>query len=316
MKHINKKTISFIVLALAIIFTFVFLRGHFSDLKVLTRISLWGASVLGILIIITTVLNGLRIKYTLEPLHINLPAKEWLSISVTNSFWNYLPFQGGLISRGIYLKQKYQLNYIDFISITAATYLITFLSLSLSGIILAMLALKNVETAIWPVILYSLLAIFSLLILLFTRNGVLHKFIRLKKVLEIEAGLKLVLTNSKLVWSLIILDLLFIISYAVRLYLAAYFLGYNINILYFFAIAPIGILAIYTAITPGGLIIREALIGLLASALLVNVSEVVIASILDRAVLIIIIFSLGLICNYYLTHKAFSKKFNINQSES
>ena len=122
---------------------------------------------------------------------------------------------------------------------------------------------------------------------------------------NIYNGLKIIFNDYKIIIRLIMIDVFTILVYSLRVYIAAKAFYYQIPLLFFYLVAPVALLSIITSITPGGLVIREALIGIFAAWMEINISESVIASILDRAVSMVLIFILGILFNFYLSKKLY-----------
>lgn len=81
------------------------------------------------------VCNGLYIKFALQAFQVDLPAREWLSLTVATSLLNYLtPLRGGMVVRAVYLKSHYRFGYVDFLSTLSAIYLMYVFTYGLLGL--------------------------------------------------------------------------------------------------------------------------------------------------------------------------------------
>ena len=97
---------------------------HGSDFGVLAQLP--GRFLLGLFAISAArvICNGLYIKFALQAFQVELPAREWLSLTVATSLFNYLtPLRGGMVVRAVYLKSKHRFGYVDFLSTLSAIYL-------------------------------------------------------------------------------------------------------------------------------------------------------------------------------------------------
>jgi hypothetical protein len=66
---------------------------------------------------------------------VDLPAREWLSLTVATSVLNYFtPLRGGMVVRAVYLKSQYRFGYVDFLSTLSAIYLIYVFTYGLLGL--------------------------------------------------------------------------------------------------------------------------------------------------------------------------------------
>ncbi len=79
--------------------------------------------------------NGLYIKFALQAFDVDLPAREWLSLTVATSVLNYFtPLRGGMLMRAVYLKSHYRFAYVDFLSTLSAMYLMVVFTYGLLGL--------------------------------------------------------------------------------------------------------------------------------------------------------------------------------------
>ena len=79
--------------------------------------------------------NGLYIKFALQAFAVDLPAREWLSLTVATSVLNYFtPLRGGMVVRAVYLKSHYRFGYVDFLSTLSAMYLMYVFTYGLLGL--------------------------------------------------------------------------------------------------------------------------------------------------------------------------------------
>jgi uncharacterized membrane protein YbhN (UPF0104 family) len=118
-----------LILGLAILLAFTawavwYISRHWRDFVVLADVPGW--SLLGLVAISAGIVicNGLYIKFALQAFGVNLPAREWLSLTVATSVLNYFtPLRGGMAMRAMYLKTRHRFSYTDFISSLSAMYL-------------------------------------------------------------------------------------------------------------------------------------------------------------------------------------------------
>ena len=83
----------------------------------------------------TVICNGLYIKFALQAFQVDLPAREWLSLTVATSVLNYVtPLRGGMVVRAVYLKSHHRFGYVDFLSTLSAMYLMYVFTYGLLGL--------------------------------------------------------------------------------------------------------------------------------------------------------------------------------------
>ncbi len=82
------------------------------------------------------VVNGVALRFLAAKFNIHLKTREWLGLSFMTALGNMMaPFSGGLIARAAYLKRRHGFSYAQFITSLTANYLINFILVSLSGLI-------------------------------------------------------------------------------------------------------------------------------------------------------------------------------------
>jgi uncharacterized membrane protein YbhN (UPF0104 family) len=129
-----------LVLCLAILIAFAawtcgYVYRHASDFAALAHLP--GSLLLALVAVAVAgvICNGLYIKFALQAFQVDLPAREWLSLTVATSLLNYLtPLRGGMLARAVYLKARYRFGYADFLSTLSAMYLMYVLVYALFGL--------------------------------------------------------------------------------------------------------------------------------------------------------------------------------------
>ncbi len=301
MKSLKNKIIPFVVLVLSIGFIIYFTRDHLSELRQISSIRWYDIVFMSAVTLLLIAGNGIKNKFLVRPFGVRLSRQEWFGLSVVNTFWNYLPFQGGLIAKGVYLKKQHKFPYTDYLSIASASYIITFIILGLMGCIgIIILYVSDGLFSISILSGYALLVFLSLGALLYIkRQQSVRWFPQFSK--RVYDGIRIIFNQRSLVYKLVIADVFIVILYALRLYIASNALGYDIPVLFYFLVSPVALLAIFTSITPGGLVIREMFIGFFAAMLSVDVANSVVVTVLDRGISLLWIFLLGIIFNVVLS---------------
>jgi uncharacterized membrane protein YbhN (UPF0104 family) len=112
------------ILAAFTVWTAAYVHRHGSDFRVLADVP--GRILAGLFAIAaaSVICNGLYIKFALQAFGVELPAREWLSLTVATSVLNYFtPLRGGMVVRAVYLKSHHRFGYVDFLSTLSAMYL-------------------------------------------------------------------------------------------------------------------------------------------------------------------------------------------------
>ncbi|MDD5039547.1 MAG: lysylphosphatidylglycerol synthase transmembrane domain-containing protein [Patescibacteria group bacterium] len=310
-----KKVISYVILIISCIFVWFFVQREQFDFGSILNIGWFDAAAMSAISIAVFFANGIQNTVLLRPFNIRLKTSEWFGVSVVNSFWNYLPFQGGLVAKGLYLKRRYQFSYTEYLSMLTASYLITFFVVGIVGLAGLVAALWNGFTISWlPVAIYGGVVVLSFLVfaalVAARRLGIRWSFAE-----RFFQGVRILMQHRSVIWQSAFLNVVIIFLAALRLSIASNALGYDISIFFYILVGPITLLATFTSITPGGLVIREALVGAFAAWFAVNVSDSVTAAVLDRGISMIWIFALGIVFNYYLSRQAISREPDSDSGE-
>jgi uncharacterized membrane protein YbhN (UPF0104 family) len=101
-----------------------YVHHHAPEFRVLAEVPLRPLVGLFAIAAAGVICNGLFIKFALQAFGVDLPAREWLSLTVATSILNYVtPLRGGMVARAVYLKAHYRFGYADFLSTLSAMYL-------------------------------------------------------------------------------------------------------------------------------------------------------------------------------------------------
>ncbi|HEX7456419.1 MAG TPA: lysylphosphatidylglycerol synthase transmembrane domain-containing protein [Candidatus Nanoarchaeia archaeon] len=307
----RSKIISYLILIIAILSAIYLVRGQRDTLSKIFEINIFQFSIISLIVLLTPLADGLRTMLLTKQFGVNLTVKESFALSSVNNFWNYLPFTGGIIVRSVYLKKKHGFSYTNFISTVAASYIISFLSFGLVGLVSVLIIWQTKGFAnLWVVSIFLLSVLFSLTMIKINLKFNIKFLSLLSKVFS---GWKILRERKSLLINLMLLDFVLILVFAIRLSLAAQFLGTPLPFLGILVIVSLSLFAVLLNVTPGALVVKEAIISFGAAALSYNPYEGFTISLLDRAVSMVWIFLLGVIFSYYLTS---SRQVNKGKSKS
>jgi uncharacterized protein (TIRG00374 family) len=293
-----KNLISGVVLILIISYLIYYIKNNLHNFKQLTLTNPLYLIPLIIIFFLFVYSNGIILKTLMKPFKIKLKNNEAFGLAIVTNFYNLLtPFRGGAAARAIYLKKKHDFPYVHFLATLSAIYILIFLVSSITGIF-SMLTLQEKST---PILLaLSIFTIFLLSIIIFSpkikekNNKWLNRFI---KVIN---GWHLIKNNKKIITITIIISLIQIFLTALNNLIAYQIFGIEITLAKALFIAAISNLAIIVAITPGNLGIGDAINVFTANIIGIPLTEAIAATILLRAVNLVIIFILGPIYSYKL----------------
>lgn len=290
-----------------------YIYTHLSDFKQLVLAKPYQLIILAMLSLLHLLINGLIIKYLVEPFHINLPFREWFGLAVITNFYNALtPFRGGLIAKAAYLRQRYSFPIAHFIAMMAGIYVIHFLTAGISGLLCMCLIYYQYKICSMLVSAIFIGAIFSMLVIIFflpelpeTSHGYLNKCIQVINGWHTIKGNKKILTVVSLVATLQLLlgSIMFLISFSAFGIVTAFTKVAALNSMATFSIL--------IGITPGNLGISEAISVFTGLVMGIPPAQSIAAVLLRRAVGTSVILLLGPIFSYILltkTHDARPEK--------
>jgi uncharacterized membrane protein YbhN (UPF0104 family) len=294
-----KRTIKIIgLLTIGAIAAFYFIN-NFEEIKPIFSINISILTLLSILVLSTQILNGLRLKILTDRLNLKLQPRTCLGIAVLQSFLNYLPLKGGMLANAIYLKKSHNFSYMNFISMMGSSVLITVLSVGTLGFIVSSFSCVQKEIdIILPFVFFSLIAA-AVFFIFFSSGKNISKGI-FSKLTPLIEGWQMIRGKQYTLLFLIMLDCISALIISLRYYIAFRAFSLNISFWYCLMIAPLSILTTFASITPAGLGIREATVGYFSKILGMGLNQGVLASSLDRAVVMFWLFVLGPILSHFI----------------
>jgi uncharacterized membrane protein YbhN (UPF0104 family) len=303
----------FLVLVVAISFYLIANAGAYLPLL---QISPGKLVAIGLLTMLGLSANGLINVYVFQALNTQLSLVEAFSLAASASLANQLPFPGGMVSRGVYLKQKHGLSYSTYLSAMLALF---FCMVSASGFIgLAILGYCLVFGHLSPplplIIGFALMAL-SLLIfgLPLTEVKLSGKFGNWLQ-LAIQ-GWSVISKSTPLLFGLVALQTGLTLSLATRYWLAFQMLSQNISFGQTTLLASGGVLMQMVSFAPGGLGVTEAIIGGIATMLGFELPFTIAAVELDRLIATLVIAITGAAGFFYLRDFPESRTSSIDSDD-
>ncbi len=258
----------------------------------------------------TISLNALLNQKIIKTLNRDIAYKDSLLLQYANNFLNKIVSEGGAVFRGYFLKEVYNLPYTKYISTIAGSYILTFLSYSIIGIVsLGYIYFSR------GIINYLVLAFFVLLLLGTVTFIIINPKFKNKKdlrvlrwVTSILEGWKEIKRNKKDLFTftgLILLILLVNVPQSVLIYSA---LGHNLGIFESLYTSSLGIMTTFVNITPNGIGIREGIYMFSSEVIGLDPDIILLGSLITRAVTMITSFLLGGIAYLKLLPRLKGKK--------
>ncbi len=313
-KRANRmRILSGLILAVIVAFFVWYILRHISDFKGLAIVGLsniWLVLLVALIVLITFYLNGFLLDTLMRPFGFKLGFRESFGLAIITNFYNTItPFRGGMAARAVYLKKKYKFPYINFLATLSAIYIIIFLIGSLLGLISIIFIWKN-YSIFSPIIFILFLAVFLFLmsIIIFSPKLPEQKNKWLNRFIKVINGWHLIKNNKKIVFATAIVSLIQLILATTTLLINYSIFGIHLSFFAALFIASINSLAILIAITPGNLGIGDAINVFSASIVGVGLTNAIAATILGRAISIIVISILGPIYSYQLMKEVKKKE--------
>jgi uncharacterized membrane protein YbhN (UPF0104 family) len=271
----------------------------------LLNVSATGVAMLFLLSLAFPWLNGIQNTLLYRSLG-TVEFSHWdgFHLSATSSLANQLPLPGGIVSKGYYLKRKYNLSYTMYSSSTLALFVCY---LSLNGVVgLAILAYwvfilqVTVSLSLW--VGFGLLAVFVLVFWLPLDRMVLPAGIndRFQRALE---GWFHISHHPWMALRIMAVQTIMIFFLAVRYWIAFRMLSQNVNLAQVLLMSNASVLTQMVSLAPGGLGVREVIVASVASIIGFDPAISVVAVGLDRLVSTVVKFLVGGISLVFLGDK-------------
>lgn len=278
----------------------LFLWYHRQEFSALRSMRLGDLAILSWACVLSVALLGATLNVCSDIFGVRLKLWEWLALASVGGLAGYLPFGGALLVRGGYLRQRHHLPLTQFAGAMAGMLLITFFTSGLMGAMVLGWLYAHHQAFSLPLLAAFLamalgsggLMFFSRWVLEYlTRYGPSQDWKRhLFRVLE---GWLTLRQHPQAIGSLFILNLLIFLCFGLRLYYAGRMLSYNLPFSHGLLMGPLAQLSQLVNILPGGLGVKEGLIGLTSQLLGQSWSQGLLIAALDRLVSMFWVFLLG-----------------------
>jgi uncharacterized membrane protein YbhN (UPF0104 family) len=228
---------------------------------------------------------------------------EALSLSAVNTLANLLPFAGGMVAKGVYLKRKFQLGYTRFLSATMALFVIM---VATSGAIgLATLVYRSLRPGheVSPLLLSGFAVMLLSVAVLWLPPSLVPRgrwALRFGQFLE---GWRFMRRQPGLLALLLLLQLGLMFVLAGRYWTAFHLMSQPVTFTDCLLFAAGTTLTQLVTITPDGLGIREGIVGGIAALLGFDLGVSVVAVTIDRLVSTALILAFGSAASYHLARR-------------
>jgi len=311
---ISVKIKSFILSKLKLVFQVIILGfvgryflNHISDFKHLLSIDFKWLPILFFLSVFSLIPVALEFNYSSKLFNLHLKAKEWIGLSVINTFYNQiLPLSSGVFIRGVYLKKKFDLDYSKYSGVMGVSLILNIFTGCIVALLIGVFGPFEVtyitEISISLSITLISCIVFYLSVKKLTKIDLRIKFVN-NFILSVNEGIDLIQENKKFMRKIFLIQLLMNLGFGLRLFLCFWVLNLEVSFLIVIFVQSLTMLTTLISITPGNIGIREAIIGNMQVILGVSFEESVLAATLDRIISLIIILVLGMYFNFTLIQK-------------
>lgn len=284
-KQLRPIILTFISLAMISVFVWYLYTNADQYMKLLD-VSIPGLAILFLLSLALPVLNGMQNTILYRNLGItDFTHWDGFLLSAISGLANQLPIPGGVISKGYYLKRRHNLSYTIFSSSSLALFLCY---VSLNGfiglsILLYWLLFQGVMVSPILWVVFGLMMVSILMFWLPLDRIKLPDRIQGRAQQALDGWLIMSRKPSIIVGEMV-LQLVMIIFLTIRYWLALRMLSQDVPISFVLLMSNVTILTQTVSLAPGGLGVREALVGGVASALGFDIGITIVAVGLDRLV--------------------------------
>ena len=297
-----KKIISLILFLIAAAGIGFYLKHNPGLIGYVRDISPWSMLLLFLVSVATLAANGLCLRIFARKFSICLKWKEWFGLASVTAMGNYLtPFSGGLVARAAYLKHRYDFPYAHFLAMLAANYMIAFAVISVTGIV-TLLTLTETGSFSWPVLLFFLATLSTILLVSFVPSAAAGKKHRLLLLVQPALEGFDIIRRDRALWGKLIALTFFNATAGGLLYFVAFAsIGFAVPFTVALLIYLLTSFTILINITPGNLGVQEAAASLAAAILGAGADMGLLAALIVRAVAILSALALGPIFSYLLS---------------
>ena len=283
------------ILSIAIIVAFVYYLYLNADQYLrLLQISVMGVVMLVLLSLLISLLNGMINVLMFRSLGANLSQREGFYLAAASTLANQLPISGGIVTRSVYLKHRYGLSYTKNFSATLALFACSIAAYGFLGVAILAYWYFTQHVPPSPILFIGFGGMAAgLLIFLLPLDKIRIPDFLLRWLDQAVEGWTVIGRNPQLLAQLLGLQTSTMLLMAARYWLAFHMVSQNVTVGQVILFASASILTQLVSFAPGGLGVREAIVGGIAAALGFDAAVSLFALALDRLVSTVVIVVLG-----------------------
>lgn len=226
----------------------------------------------------------------LKKINIQTSTKEWNALIIVSELFNLLlPANGGAGIRMMYLKDKKKLPIRQFLSMNFAVILTGFTMVGIVGTLYFQYVLVR-NDSVFKMIESVFIALALCGILLLITSEIFGKLFKFKR----KYSPKIYLFDTKLTAKLTFLWLIFFALYPLKIYLSFMTIGVHIGLQESLEIGLILMASTFFQVLPGNMGIKEIITAYVSTHYGINFETALLASLIDRAALMIYLVPVGM----------------------
>ncbi len=262
--------------------------------KQLLHLSVIGVIALLVLAFTFPVFNGFINIYMFQSLSVNLSYPEGFLLAAAATLANQLPLPGGILARGMYLKKKHGLSYTQYFGSQLALFLCAFAINGFLGLGVLIVAFLSTGSVPPPILLiaFTMMAATILVLWLPLERITIPAALR-RWTQQALQGWTLFSHYPVVLLKLIGLEIITTVLLAMRYWVAFHMLSQNVTMGQVLLFSCASILTQLISFLPGGLGVREAIVGGIALVLGFDFAVSVAAVGLDRLVSTVVVVLVG-----------------------
>ena len=303
------------VFAIGVLVSFLaFLCADGDRYRRLLHLSSGMVAVLCSLVFFNIVTNGLSNHVLYKSLGLDVQLSEAIELAAVNSLANHLPFSAGIIAKGVYLKQRYELAYDRFISATLALYVVFLTTTGLTGVLvlLGRQLLSHNPIPLWLLLGFALTATSFLALRLPLERLPVPTSWR-TRVDRIADGWCTVTSRKWLAPKLMVLYIVMMLTTGGRYWLAFRALSQDVSFSVCVLFAAGSVLTQMVSVVPGGLGVREGIVAAMAAVMGFGAAVSAVAVALDRLIATLVIVLVGSVSIYLLSQRALPEQTSLEE---
>jgi hypothetical protein len=269
-----------------------FYQRHGADFIAEAEISWSFILIMSLLILSFQFLAGIRMKLLTGMFGLKLAAYEWIGLAQMTTFFNYLPFKGGAVAGAFFLKGAHGFPYTRFLATMAASSVLAVVTFSVVGSLGLCLLGFSSGVFSWPILAVYLLLVIVPLVFFLRIGRRVERTTNRHFILFLE-GWSVIRTGGKRLVLLVMTDLAMVLIDATRITLCLGAVGLKPTFAVGLVIIPLSNILSVVSMVPGGLGVKEFILGVLGGGLGIEFTRTIFAGTLDRMMLLLWVLFLG-----------------------